>query len=303
MSSFNRSKAVAKTQWVDEDDEEFETPIDKNGFKQRVKISVNSKGQKVKTTSKIRVREVKTRTPKRVLDRRNLPKFGMATLNDTNVTLVSPDFVTIEHPDDQLTEDTDDPAMGNSLVSFILKQKERQLERENEMDPSSTMDSNGDEEVGASSSGKYVPPNMSKAGGAMMMMGKGDRDHENTIRVSNLTKRVTEDDLRELFGHYGRVFRVSLPRAEKKDENGNIYKEPRGFAYIAFTTRRDAEIAMENLQGHGYDHLILNLEWAKPPSGDGGADRPQFRSGYGEKLAQETKERVSYASNLTGNTY
>jgi hypothetical protein len=44
MSSFNRSKAVAKTQWVDEDDEEFETPIDKNGFKQRVKISVNFKG-------------------------------------------------------------------------------------------------------------------------------------------------------------------------------------------------------------------------------------------------------------------
>jgi translation initiation factor 3 subunit G len=316
MSSFSaKGKTVSKAQWVDEDEEEFETPIDQNGFKQRVKMSVNAKGQKVKTTTKIRVREVKTRTPQRVLDRRDLAKFGQATLNNTNVTLISPDFVTIEHPDEQLTEDTDDPAMGNSLISFILKQKERALERENDMGISFPSSGAGAEasagaEEGGASTGKYVPPNMSKSGGASMMMGgKSDRDHENTLRVSNLTKRVTEDDLRELFSHYGRVFRVSLPRVEKKDDFGNIYKEPRGFAYIAFTTRQDAEIAMDKLQGHGYDHLILKLEWAKPPSGDGpgggggGAERPQFRSGYGEKLAQETKEQVSFASNLTGNTY
>ena len=313
MSSFSsKGKASAsKAQWVDEDEEEFETPIDKNGFKQRVKMSINAKGQKVKTTTKIRVREVKTRTPKRVLERRDLAKFGQATLNNTNVTLISPDFVTIEHPDEQLTEDTDDPAMGNSLISFILKQKERALERENDMGISfpsdGPSDSKGEEGGAGASSGKYVPPNMSKSGGASMMMGgKSDRDHENTLRVSNLTKRVTEDDLRELFEHYGRVFRVSLPRVEKKDDYGNIFKEPRGFAYIAFTTRHDAEVAMDKLQGYGYDHLILKLEWAKPPSADGGgggAERPQFRSGYGEKLAQETKEQVSFASNLTGNTY
>lgn len=308
MSSFSAKgkSSASKAQWVDEDEEEFETPIDKNGFKQRVKMSINAKGQKVKTTTKIRVQEVKTRTPKRVLERRNLAKFGQATLNNTNVTLISPDFVTIEHPDDQLTEDTDDPAMGNSLISFILKQKERALERENDMGisfPSDSGPSDSKEESGGV--GKYVPPNMSKSGGASMMSGKSDRDHENTLRVSNLTKRVTEDDLRELFEHYGRVFRVSLPRVEKKDESGNIFKEPRGFAYIAFTTRHDAEVAMDKLQGYGYDHLILKLEWAKPPSADGGggADRPQFRSGYGEKLAQETKEQVSFASNLTGNTY
>lgn len=302
MSDFNRAKA----QWVDDEDDEdeFETPIDKNGFKQRVKISVNAKGQKVRTTTKIRVREVKTRTPKRVLERRNLPKFGLAKLNDTNVTLISPDFVTIEHPDDQLTEDTEDPAMSNSLISFILKQKERALERENELGGSSDVRDEAKPEEGTSSStGKYVPPSVAKAGGSSMMMMGRDRDHENTIRVSNLTKRVTEEDLRELFSHYGRVYRVSLPRVEKKDEKGNTYKEPRGFAYIAFTNRREAENAMENLQGYGYDHLILKLEWAKPPSGDGGGDRPQFRSGYGERLAQETTEQVSYASNLTGNTY
>ena len=52
-------------------------------------------------------------------------------------------------------------------------------------------------------------------------------------------------------------------------------KEPRGFAYIAFVRHQDAEDALNGLQGHGYDHLILKLEWAKPPKegGNEGASR------------------------------
>ena len=58
---------------------------------------------------------------------------------------------------------------------------------------------------------------------------------------------------------------------------------------------------MQKLQGFGYDHLILKLEWARPSGakGDAGAERTEFRSGYGKALAQDTKEKVSYASNLT----
>jgi translation initiation factor 3 subunit G len=286
MSNFNKGKgAISETQslWADEDEEEFETPIDKNGFKQRVKVSVNSKGQKVRTTTKIRVREVKTRTPKRVLNRRNLPKFGLATSNDKNVTRISPGFVAIEHPDDQLTESAVDKAAVKSSLVNLPKIKLSQLELEHETEGG-------------------LPPSMeSKEGITRDKNPKGD--HENTIRVSNLSKRVTEEDLYDLFAHYGHVFRVSLPRALKKGEDGVEYREPRGFAYIAFSSRCDAEVAMEKLQGYGYDHLILNLEWAKPPSGDASIDRPQHRTGYGEELAQATKEQVFYASNLTGNTY
>jgi hypothetical protein len=47
--------------------------------------------------------------------------------------------------------------------------------------------------------------------------------------------------------------------------------------------------------------LILKLEWAKPSAPkDAGTEPTQFRSGYGQALAQDTKEKVSYASNLTG---
>lgn len=40
--------------------------------------------------------------------------------------------------------------------------------------------------------------------------------------------------------------------------------QSRGFAFVSFLQKADAEAAMKALQGYGYDHLILKLEWAKP---------------------------------------
>lgn len=40
--------------------------------------------------------------------------------------------------------------------------------------------------------------------------------------------------------------------------------QSRGFAFVSFFQKSDAESAMQALQGYGYDHLILKLEWAKP---------------------------------------
>lgn len=40
--------------------------------------------------------------------------------------------------------------------------------------------------------------------------------------------------------------------------------QSRGFAFVSFYQKSDAEGAMQALQGYGYDHLILKLEWAKP---------------------------------------
>jgi translation initiation factor 3 subunit G len=269
----------------------------------------------VKVTTKIKMKEIVTKIPKRVLARQNLPKFGDATEGEVNVTLLSPDFVGIEHPDDEEVDDSDD--LGNSLTNFILKQQERAFERENDM--ASLLESleegqkaaaegeSKDEPAAQSTSGKYVPPAArGRAGDSSFSKdrGGGDRDHENTLRVSNLTKAVTEDDLRALFQRFGQIYRVSLPKAERKDLNGNIFKEPRGFAYIAFANKDDAQRAMDKLQGHGYDHLIIKIEWAKPPSADGppsGGLNGGYVSGYGTKLAQDTKEQVLYASNLTGN--
>ena len=40
--------------------------------------------------------------------------------------------------------------------------------------------------------------------------------------------------------------------------------ESRGFAFINFLHRDDAQRAIDKLDGHGYDSLILRVEWAQP---------------------------------------
>jgi translation initiation factor 3 subunit G len=130
-------------------------------------------------------------------------------------------------------------------------------------------------------------------------------DEGNTIRVTNISEETTEADLQELFAHYGRISRVYLA----KDRDTMI---SRGFAFISFVHHEDAANAMNALQGYGYAHLILKLEWARPNGGgagggggggggDIGSQGTTFRSGYGKALAQDTTEKVSFASNLTAN--
>jgi len=260
----------------------------------------------VKTTTKVRVKEFKTRVPLRVSERKNLTRFGEAKVGEENVTLPSRDFVSIEHPDDSINEDADDPTLAKTLANFISKQQERGLARDHDIDALFDDAEPGSNADGAAKSDRYVAPGA--RGGAVASsggdfgFGKKEADGtENTLRVSNLTKAVTEDDLRELFERYGRIHRISLPRVEKDG-----VKEPRGFAYIAFARNEDAAKALDQLQGHGYDHLILKLEWAKPTKGDagdnGGGNGDKFRSGYGKQLVQDTKEKVYFASNLTGNS-
>lgn len=107
-------------------------------------------------------------------------------------------------------------------------------------------------------SGKYVPPSMrdsQKPG-----MGGRDlrgRDDTTAIRISNLSEAMTEADLEELVKKIGPHSKMFLAR----DKNTGLCK---GFAYVHFKSRRDAATAIELLNGHGYDHLILNVEWSKP---------------------------------------
>jgi len=39
--------------------------------------------------------------------------------------------------------------------------------------------------------------------------------------------------------------------------------ESKGFAFINYVYREDAQVAMEKLNGKGFGYLILALEWAK----------------------------------------
>jgi len=110
--------------------------------------------------------------------------------------------------------------------------------------------------------GAYVPPSR-RAGAALPGAPGGpgrqgpQRDDSAGLRVTNLSDSVTEDDLRDLFGRFGRVVRCYLAK-------DRVTRESRGFAFIHFETRKEAERAMQALNGHGYDNLILRVDWAQP---------------------------------------
>lgn len=79
------------------------------------------------------------------------------------------------------------------------------------------------------------------------------KDEAAALRVTNLSDETTEGDLRALFGRFGRLTRVYLA----KDATTHA---SRGFAFINFQDKKDAEAARMKLHGHPYDHLILHVE-------------------------------------------
>jgi len=119
---------------------------------------------------------------------------------------------------------------------------------------------------GAGGGNKYVPPSRRGAGGmsdAQARVSGGDmmpdRRREDTaaIRVSNLSENAQETDLQELFKPFGHIARIFLA----KDK---MTGQCKGFAFVNYYRKEDAAKAIATLNGFGYDHLILSVEWAKP---------------------------------------
>ena len=130
--------------------------------------------------------------------------------------------------------------------------------------------------LGAGSS-SYVPPalrNREAAGAGERMGGKFERDDLATLRVTNVSNQLPrivfsctnypmqvsemaeEQELRDLFERFGRVTRVFL--AKDRDTG-----RAKGFAFISFVDRSDAAKACEKMDGFGYRHLILRVEFAR----------------------------------------
>lgn len=329
------------TRWADqEDSDEEETPtkimgeitippthksrVDSKGIQIVTSYRLPSGSNKlVKTITKQRVTVAPVKESKDVQKRREWKLFGQAAIDEkegTQTCVVSKEDIMIEDPNADIDLQDEDPtnALSANLNEFWAKQQKRQLQRKYDVDDSDAPQGEGSGQQGSNASasgwtqvksnvqanaaagggtGKYVPPS-ARGGGAA---GGGSsfpdrRDDLNTIRVTNLSPNVAESDLQDLFQRYGRISRVYLA----KDK---VTFESRGFAFVSFVSQSDAARAMEELQGHGYDHLILKLEWARPNNKDPSASSGnEYRSGYGKALAQDTKAKVSYASNLTKGT-
>ena len=98
---------------------------------------------------------------------------------------------------------------------------------------------------GVESSGKYVPK--FKRDGVDTTKENRNR---NTINITNISTNSTEQDVRDLFHNYGRISRL-------------YYNEFKGFAYVTYSTLDACEKAIEAVNGHPYDYLILSVKMAE----------------------------------------
>lgn len=94
------------------------------------------------------------------------------------------------------------------------------------------------------------------------------------IFVGNLSFGATESSIRSLFEAHGTVERASL--VTDRDTGRS-----RGFAFVEMSDSREAETAINALNGAELDGRALNVNLAKPKterSGGGGGGRDSGRS-------------------------
>ena len=201
--------------------------------------------------------------PLGVITRRNFPKFGDA-VNPKDC--VSKEIAILDHP---LDEENDEEADQLRKPEIIIKAR--------------------------------TEADYAQEEGATKNADVDALEAKTTIRVSNISRTVDEQILRDLFSQFsfsGRLSKFSLPRVQGDGTQNPGDRENKGYAYVAYDRTEDAQRAFAALDGKGFEHLILRLEWAKPDNRDnsGMGSSRQVYSGYGKALAQDTKDQVVFHS-------
>lgn len=100
------------------------------------------------------------------------------------------------------------------------------------------------------------------------------------IFVGNLSRRVTQDALQQLFETFGQVDSVEII----KDKFSG---EAKGFGFVEMSSKDEAQAAMTGLNGRDLDGKALTVNEARPrtsgPRGGGGGERRFGGGGGGER--------------------
>ncbi|XVE61943.1 hypothetical protein DITRI_Ditri06bG0079000 [Diplodiscus trichospermus] len=257
---------------------------DENGIKTVIHYRFNEEGQMVRVTSTNRVHKVVTRMSKGAIERRSWAKFGDAENDDvgSGLTLVSTEEVFLESSRPQGREVNQAIAGGDAPGQLgnrggYLKTRRTcgkkgghfaamcpynvlqapQNEALNYERPSS------DAAAAASSKAKsntYIPPSMREGAKKSIGTDMRRRNEDHSIKISNLSLYAQESDLHELFGRFGPITRIYVPPDHSQPGLN------RGFAFVNFVNKDDAEKAINTLNRYGYDNLILKVEWPFPRS-------------------------------------
>ncbi|KAJ7241019.1 eukaryotic translation initiation factor 3 subunit G-domain-containing protein [Mycena haematopus] len=283
-----------KTSWADELDEaehpKNEDFVDENGIRTTIEYTVNEDGKKVKITRRSRRVLQKSVVDHNVAERLKWPKFGVekgkpsgpdraTTTVGENVALkISAGNKHGNEPEkeEESTKTKLAKAGAGKVICRLCKgehftakcpHKDALAGLEVDAADEDAPAAGGDAAptlglgLGAGSGGKYVPPSMRGPGGTRTAGpaggSGGSRDDLPTLRVTNISEDTQENDLRELFGIFGRVARVYVGRDRETGAG-------KGFAFVSFEERAVAQKAMEKVNGKGYDNLILSVQWSQP---------------------------------------
>jgi len=293
--------------WADADESEDEEEVVTTGNKapvfetkaddQGIRLIIDYKerdGKTYKVTKRVRQTKVASWTNQKILERKDMKKFGKPALADPASEAIhivrSEESIMLElsktkavnvtvkdEAEESFYEESLNIAEGLNKVkkSWTDMNRDKQVGRDDtgadrpaEPDKGSELRESAAAAVAASAASAgpggpraYVPPSLRGGGKDGDGKGKGKgfdpaAHQESSLRVTNLSEFAKEGDLQDLFSSVGRLQRTYLA----KDDMGLS----RGFAFVTYYTREDALKAIDKLNGYGYDNLILQVQFAKP---------------------------------------
>ncbi|KAK1836623.1 eukaryotic translation initiation factor 3 subunit G-domain-containing protein [Podospora conica] len=262
----------------------------KDGSVTMIEYHYNDKNQKVKTTRRIRFITHREVVNPRVAERKAWAKFGSSAKDGAGP---APDTTSVGEniifkPSSNWRKDAKDESKDANSQAMKDKLKDKKVKcricngehftarcpykdtmapvGENAGGSQADADEReagpaGPGAAGAGKKGSYVPPALrggpgGREGERMGGSKYGERDDLATLRVTNVSEMAEENELRDMFERFGRVTRVFLA----KDRDTGMAK---GFAFISFADRTDAVKACAKMDGYGFKHLILRVEFAK----------------------------------------
>jgi len=253
---------------IEEHDTEAETKAEK-GFKKAVEYK-DEGDKRFKVTNIFKVDRVKL--PKSVVERKKLKKFGDAANDPPGVnpaTTVVADEVLMQFltSREDAMKDSEPAATQMTKIQCRLCKGDHWTTKcpfkdfiesgKSNLSELAEVAKKGTSTEATSSTGAYRPP-AARPGADLSMQRKLDttKSNEYTIRVTNLSEEATEGDVMDIFKPFGKVTRTYLA-------TDKVTKKSRGFAFVNFAHKEDAERAILGVNGYGYHHLILKVEWAK----------------------------------------
>ena len=243
-----------------------------------VEERVDDQGRKIRITRKIRLCKVSHRVPKAVAERRSWPKYGDSADDKPGPNLATTVIGEAVYLKLAMDRNFDQEAAqggkgvpvveAKSIVcqycqgahwtikcpyksTFANARSEREKAERDSKSPEPTNNNNSN-----TVDGKYVPPSMRGKGDSTENL-MSEQKSDAVLRLSNLSEIVTEGDLRTLCSVFGPLARVYVAKDHRTFKC-------RGFAYVTFESRADAEKALGRLNGHRYGNLILKADWSEP---------------------------------------